>query len=105
MNKEIKYTSENLFDIKNLRHTIYCQIEECNIQKRILDVKIKTLQEIVNALDRHIGSIEEEEKGEEYHEKDTVCDLCKNECKEDCYEERIIMINLTDEKENKNDNS
>ena len=62
MNKEIKYTSENLFDIKNLRHTIYCQIEECNIQKRILDVKIKTLQEIVNALDRHIGSIEEEEK-------------------------------------------
>ena len=62
MNKEIKYTSENLFDIKNLRHTIYCQIEECNIQKRILDVKIKTLQEIVNALDRHIGSIEEEEE-------------------------------------------
>ena len=34
MNKEIKYTSENLFDIKNLRHTIYCQIEECNIQKK-----------------------------------------------------------------------
>ena len=33
MSKEIKYTSENLFDIKNLRHTIYCQIEECNIQK------------------------------------------------------------------------
>ena len=62
MNKEIKYTSENLFDIKNLRHTIYCQIEECNIQKRILDVKIKTLQEIVNALDRHIESIKEEEK-------------------------------------------
>ena len=62
MYKEIKYTSENLFDIKNLRHTIYGQIEECNIQKRILDVKIKTLQEIVNALDRHIESIEEEEK-------------------------------------------
>ena len=62
MDKEIKYTSENLFDIKNLRHTIYCQIEECNIQKRILDVKIKTLQEIVNALDRHIGSIEGKEK-------------------------------------------
>ena len=34
MNKEIKYTSENLFDIKNLRHTVYCQIEECNIQKK-----------------------------------------------------------------------
>ena len=34
MNKEIKYTSENLFDIKNLRHTIYCQIEEYNIQKK-----------------------------------------------------------------------
>lgn len=34
MIKEIKYTSANLFDIKNLRHTIYCQIEECNIQKK-----------------------------------------------------------------------
>lgn len=53
MNKEIKYTSENLFDIKNLRHTVYCQIEECNIQKRILDGKIE-------ALDRHIESIEKE---------------------------------------------
>ena len=53
MIKEIKYTSENLFDIKNLRHTVYCQIEECNIQKRILDGKIE-------ALDRHIESIEKE---------------------------------------------
>ena len=61
MNKEIKYTSENLFDIKNLRHTIFRQIEECNIQKRILDTKIETLQEIVNALDKHIESIEKEE--------------------------------------------
>lgn len=60
MNKKIKYTSENLFDIKNLRHTIYCQIEECNIQKRILDGKIEALREIVNALDRHIESIEKE---------------------------------------------
>ena len=39
MNKEIKYTSENLFDIKNLRHTIYCQIEECNIQKKNIGCK------------------------------------------------------------------
>ena len=54
MNKEIKYISENLFDIKNLRHTICCQIEECTIQKRILDAKIETLREIVNTLDRHI---------------------------------------------------
>ena len=59
MNKKINYTSENLFDIKNLRHTVYCQIKECNIQKRILDTKIETLQEIANALDRHIESIEE----------------------------------------------
>ena len=65
MSKEIKYTLENLFDIKNLRHTIYCQIEECNIQKRILDAKIETLQEIVNALDRHIESIEKENKTDE----------------------------------------
>ena len=61
MNKVIKYTSENLLDIKNLRHTIFCQIEECNIQKRILDAKIEILQEIVNALDKHIESIEKEE--------------------------------------------
>ena len=65
MNKEIKYTSENLFDIKNLRHAIYCQIKECDIQKRILDAKIETLQEIANALDRHIESIEKENKDEE----------------------------------------
>ena len=65
MNKEIKYTSGNLFDIKNLRHTIFCQIEECNIQKRILDAKIETLQEISNALDRHIESIEKENKNEQ----------------------------------------
>ena len=65
MNKEIKYTSENLFDIKNLRHTIYCQIEECNIQKEILDAKFETLQEIINALDRHIESIEKENKNEQ----------------------------------------
>ena len=64
MIKEIKYTSENLFDIKNLRHIIYCQIEECNIQKRILDAKIETLQDIVNALERHIESIEKEKKND-----------------------------------------
>ena len=64
MSKEIKYTSENLFDIKNLRNTIYCQIEEFNIQKRILDAKIETLQEIVNALDRHIESIEKEDQND-----------------------------------------
>ena len=64
MSKEIKYTSENLFDIKNLRHTIYCKIEEFNIQKRILDAKIETLNEIINSLDRHIESIEKENKND-----------------------------------------
>ena len=64
MSKEIKYTSENLFDIKNLRRTIYCKIEEFNIQKRILDAKIETLNEIVNSLDRHIESIEKENKND-----------------------------------------
>ena len=72
MNKEIKYTSENLFDIKNLRHTIFCQIEECNIQKRILDAKIETLQEIINALDRHIESIEKEEMINDYKLENVV---------------------------------
>lgn len=59
MSKKIKYTSENLFDIKNLRHNIYCQIEEYNIQKRILDGQIDKLTEVVNALDRHIFAIED----------------------------------------------
>lgn len=62
MSKEIKYTSENLFDVKNLRHNIYSQIEECNIQKRILDGQIEKLHEIVSALDRHIESIEKEQR-------------------------------------------
>ena len=64
MNKEIKYTSENLFDIKNLRSTIYFQTVEFNIQKRILDAKIETLNEIINSLDRHIESIEKENKND-----------------------------------------
>ena len=58
MNKEIKYTLENLFDIKNLRHNIEYLVREYNIQKRVLDAKIESLQAIVNALDRHIESIE-----------------------------------------------
>ena len=64
MTKNIIYTSDNLFDIKNLRHSIYCQIEECNIQKRILDGKIEKLMEIRDALDRHILSIEKENENE-----------------------------------------
>ena len=60
MNKEMKYTSENLFDIKNLRNNIECQVREHNIQKRVLDAKIESLQAVVNALDRHIESIEKE---------------------------------------------
>lgn len=65
MSKEIKYTSENLFDIKNLSHSIAHQIKEYNIQKRVLDAKIESLQAVVNGLDRHIESIEKgNEKGE-----------------------------------------
>lgn len=43
MIKEIKYTSANLFDIKNLRHTVYCQIEECNIQKKNIGWKNRSI--------------------------------------------------------------
>ena len=31
---------------------------------------------------------------EEYHEKDTMCDLCKHECKEDCY---LVEITTRDD--------
>lgn len=31
----------------------------------------------------------------EYHEKDTRCDLCKYECKEDCYLIEITTLNDT----------
>ena len=64
MSKEIKYTSENLFDIKSLRRNIDCQIKEHNIQKRVLDAKIESLQAVVNALDRHIESIEKENEND-----------------------------------------
>lgn len=65
MSKDIKYSSDNLFDIKNLRQNLYRQIEECNIQKRILDGQIDKLTEVVNALDRHIFTIEDANKKEE----------------------------------------
>lgn len=58
MSKDIKYTSGNLLDIKNLRHEIYLQIEELHIQKRIIDGQIGKLFEVRDALDRHISSIE-----------------------------------------------
>lgn len=31
---------------------------------------------------------------EGYHEKDTMCDLCKHECKEDCY---LVEITTRDD--------
>ena len=31
---------------------------------------------------------------EEYHEKDTKCDLCNHECKEDCY---LVEITTRDD--------
>lgn len=58
MSKDIKYTSGNLTDIKNLRHGIYLQIEELNIQKRVIDGQIEKLVDFRDALDRHIASIE-----------------------------------------------
>ena len=32
---------------------------------------------------------------DEYNEKDTICDLCKHECKEDCYLIDITTVNDT----------
>lgn len=58
MSKDIKYTSANLCDIKSLRQRIYLQIEELNIQKRIIDGQIEKLLDVRDALDRHISSIE-----------------------------------------------
>ena len=36
-NHDIKYTSDNLFDIKNLIQSIHLQINDLNIQKRVID--------------------------------------------------------------------
>lgn len=62
--KNINYTSDNLFDIKNLRHRVFEQIEEYQIQQRILDGKIFELCNFRDALDRHIDSIEKQNKEE-----------------------------------------
>lgn len=62
MGKNINYTEENLFDIKCLRESIRNQIKECEIQKRILNGQIETLTSIIDSLDRHISSIENENK-------------------------------------------
>lgn len=58
MSKDIKYTSANLLDIKNLRQRIHLQIDELRIQKRIIDGQIEKLLDVRDALDRHISSIE-----------------------------------------------
>lgn len=58
MSKDIKYTSGNLSDIKNLRQRIHFQIDELRIQKRIIDGQIEKLLDVRDALDRHILSIE-----------------------------------------------
>ena len=56
-NHDIKYTSENLFDIKNLRQSIHLQINDLKIQKRVIDGQIEKLLDVRDPLDRHISSV------------------------------------------------
>lgn len=62
MEQELKYSSENLFDIKCLKEGLLSQINELNIQKRVIDGKIALLYETIDSLERHILSIEEQNK-------------------------------------------
>lgn len=62
MNQELKYSSENLFDIKCMKEGLLRQVNELNIQKRVIDEKIELLYETIDALERHILSIEEQNK-------------------------------------------
>ena len=57
-NHDIKYTSDNLFDIKNLRQSIHLQINDLKIQKRVIDGQIEKLLDVRDSLDRHISSVE-----------------------------------------------
>ena len=65
MIKDIKYTSENLFDIQSFRQNIQNQIDELYIQQRINNAQIANLLDVRDALDRHISSIEKLNKEEE----------------------------------------
>lgn len=58
MSKDIRYTSANLSDIKCLRQRIYNEIDELRVQKRTMDGKIGAMSEFIDALDKHIESIE-----------------------------------------------
>ena len=56
-NHDIKYTSDNLFDIENLRQSIHLQINDLKIQKRVIDGQIEKLLDVRDSLDRHISSV------------------------------------------------
>lgn len=62
MTKKLKYSSDNLFDIKCMKDGLSRQINELNIQKRVIDGKIEVLYETIDKLERHILSIEEQNK-------------------------------------------
>lgn len=62
MIKSINYTSQNLFDIRCLKARLENEITELNVQKRIIDGKIDCLTDIIDALERHIDSVEEQNK-------------------------------------------
>ena len=63
--KNIKYTSQNLFDIECLERGVRDQIREYEIQKRIIDGRIGELMDIAASLCRHIETIKKQNEEEE----------------------------------------
>lgn len=58
MDKELNYTSENLFDLKCLVESWKNEIQKLNVQKKVLDGKIEVLYENIDRLEQHILAIE-----------------------------------------------
>ena len=60
--EDLKYTSENLFDIRQLTESWSSEIKELTIQKRIIDEKIAMLYEHIDRVESHINDVESQNK-------------------------------------------
>lgn len=63
--EDLKYTTDNLFDIKELTRSWLNEINDLTIQKRIIDEKIDMLYEHIGRVERHINAVEKQNKSTE----------------------------------------
>lgn len=62
MNKELKYSSIDLEDIKAISNGLKNEVKELNTQKRVIEAKIELLYETINKIELHIMGIEQSNK-------------------------------------------